>query len=150
MFLIKIFRGEILMQLGIATATLCFVGYLSYLYDQTDRNPAVRGYCNHMILVWFKCFLILFNCFCSRIIPGVLNQKIRYLKVITINKYNRLDKRYTPEILAILFYIFAIKNIYLYIHIDETDWNTLVYPELVCGTNSWSFDTRGWPTSNFF
>ncbi|RMX55122.1 hypothetical protein pdam_00007457 [Pocillopora damicornis] len=33
--------GEILMQLGIATATLCFVGYLSYLYDQTDRNPAV-------------------------------------------------------------------------------------------------------------
>ena len=28
--------------MGVAIALLCVVGYLCYLYDQTDRNPAVR------------------------------------------------------------------------------------------------------------
>lgn len=37
-------RHEAAMQLGVATAILCFIGYLAYLVDQTDRNPAVRDY----------------------------------------------------------------------------------------------------------
>ncbi|KAL9984119.1 hypothetical protein ACROYT_G006379 [Oculina patagonica] len=32
---------EAAMQLGVATAILCFIGYLAYLVDQTDRNPAI-------------------------------------------------------------------------------------------------------------
>ena len=35
-------RHQALLHMTIAFAIVGFVGYLSYLYDQTDPNPAVR------------------------------------------------------------------------------------------------------------
>ena len=37
-----ILRHQALLHMMIAFAIVGFVGYLSYLYDQTDPNPAVR------------------------------------------------------------------------------------------------------------
>lgn len=45
--LFTIHRYEAAAQLGVATALLCVIGYLCYLYDQTDRNPAVGNLCTY-------------------------------------------------------------------------------------------------------